>query len=57
MSLRQKFRNVLLVGMIALALMVGAPVRPDLIEELLASINRPKIAHVLRQEKEDAEPD
>jgi hypothetical protein len=49
-SLKQKFRNLLTVCAIALALFLGAPMRPDQIEDLLRQINQPKIAHVLRQE-------
>ena len=53
MSIKQKFRNLLLVGTIALGLFIGIPMRPEQIEDLLHQVNQPKIAHVLRKQTDE----
>ena len=50
MSIKEKFRRILLIGAIGLALHTGTPMRPDEIEELMHQMNQPKVAHTLRDE-------
>jgi hypothetical protein len=38
--------------MLEAGVMIGMPVRPQEIEELLHSMNQPKVAHVRREEHE-----
>jgi hypothetical protein len=40
---------------ISVGLAAGAPMHPNEIEEILAQLNRPKVAHSLRQEEDDGE--
>ena len=56
MSFNKSCRKLLLLAGLGLGLIAGSPMRPDEIEELMAQLNQPKIAHVLRQEKEDESP-
>jgi len=46
-------KRLFLIFAIALGLMMGAPMRPDEIEELLHQMNQPKVAHTLRKEDVD----
>ncbi|HEY1755326.1 MAG TPA: hypothetical protein VGG72_08010 [Bryobacteraceae bacterium] len=50
----KKLRKVLRLGAFWFAL-VGAPMSPQEIEELLYQLNVPKVAHVLRQESAEGE--
>ena len=52
MSIKQKLRGLILAGAIGLALLAGAPMRPDQIEDLLHQLSQPKVAHVLRDESD-----
>jgi len=49
-SIKEKFRRILLIGAIGLALSQGAPMRPAEIEELMHQMNQPKLAHSLPDE-------
>ena len=50
------FRRLLLTGFLALAMLAGAPLHPDKIEELLSPASRPAIVHVVRDDSEDEPP-
>jgi len=52
MSVKRKILKLLFIGSLAIALLGGAPMRPDDIEELLCQMNQPKVAHTLREEKD-----
>ena len=52
MSIKEKFRRILLIGAIGLALLTGTPMRPDEIEEMMHQMNQPKLAHTLRDESD-----
>ena len=52
MSIKEKFRRILLVGAIGLALLTGTPIRPEEIEDLMHQMNQPKLAHTLRDESD-----
>ncbi len=62
MFLRYKIRALFLVFVMSVALVSGAPITPDQIQDLLRQMSRPKIAHVLRDEADrkdapDKEPE
>ncbi len=50
MSLRAKLRNALLCLFLGSALMTGAPMHPDEIEELLSQLHQPKLVQVVRKQ-------
>jgi hypothetical protein len=50
---KSQLRTLLLCCPLALASVMGVSMRAEEIEELMSLANRPKIAHVLREEKED----
>jgi hypothetical protein len=54
-SIKEKFRRILLVGAIGLALLMGTPMRPDEIEELMHQMNQPKVAHTLPDESDQGD--
>ena len=47
---------MLVCAMLEYAALVGSPMRPDEIEELLRTMNRPKVTHVVADTKGDGEP-
>lgn len=51
-----KLRKLVVIFIVALGLMIGAPLDPQKVEELLRLATQPKVAHVLRQEKDDDDP-
>jgi len=51
-----RLRTILVCAMLEYAAMMGAPMRPDEIEELMRQMNQPKLAHVLRDENDDGDP-
>lgn len=55
MSFRKMFRKILLLTALQAALMGGAPMRPDEIEELLMQINQPKLEQLLRYKNQEDE--
>jgi hypothetical protein len=54
-SIRNKLRKVLLLGAFWFAL-IGAPMSPKEIEELLRRFNVPKVAHTLREQSDSGDP-
>ncbi len=48
-------RNSFFCILLVLNLMGGAPMRPDQIEELMAAMRQPKIAHVLQEEADNSD--
>ena len=55
MSIKEKFRKILLIGSIGLALLTATPMRPEEIEELLHQMNQPKVAHTLPDESDQGD--
>lgn len=53
MRLSSRLRTILVCAMLEYAALVGSPMRPDEIEELLRTMNQPKIAHVVTNEKDE----
>jgi hypothetical protein len=53
MSVKSQLRTLLLCGPLMLASLMGVSMRAEEIEELISLANRPRIAHVLKEEKED----
>lgn len=50
MSLAQRLRRLLGAAMLGAAVMVGAPLRPKEIEELMHAVNQQEIAEVIPTE-------
>jgi hypothetical protein len=55
MRISQRLRTILMCSMLEYAALMGSPMRPDEIEELLRTMNQPKLAHVITEEKGDGE--
>jgi hypothetical protein len=58
MRLHPRLRTLLVCSMLEYAALMGSPMRPEEIEELMRQMNQPTLAHVLRDEDEhgDGEP-
>jgi hypothetical protein len=55
MRITARLRTILMCAMLEYAALMGAPMRPDEIEELLRTMNKPKIAHVVTDKMGDGE--
>ena len=55
MSIKQRLRSVFLCLILCGALSMGAPMRPDEIEELMSALNQPKIARALPDESDEGD--
>ena len=55
MSLKNRLRVVVVCAILQLGVMVGAPMRPDEVEELMHQMNQPTMAHVLPSEDEEGD--
>lgn len=55
-SIRTRVRTLAAGLLLWGALWIGAPMRPEEIEEFLVSARQPKVAHTLRQQSECDEP-
>jgi hypothetical protein len=49
-SFKKRLRVFLACAGLELGVLMGVPMRPDQIEELMHQMNQPKLAHVLRSE-------
>ena len=56
MRLSPRLRTILVCAMLEYAALVGSPMRPDEIEELLRTMNKPKVTHMVTDSKGDGEP-
>jgi hypothetical protein len=54
-SLKKRLRVLLACAALELGVMVGVPMRPDQIKELMHQMNQPKLAHVLKEEGESGD--
>lgn len=52
MRLSARLRTILMCAMLEYAALMGCPMRPDEIEELLWTMNKPKLTHVVEEEKQ-----
>ena len=55
MSVRHKFRTLLLCMALGLGSLIGVPMRPEQIQELMQTLNQPKVARTIPQENEQDE--
>ncbi len=53
--MKQRLRSVFLCLVLCAALGMGAPMRPEEIEELMRAMNQPKIVHTLPDETDDGD--
>ena len=56
MRLHPRLRTLLVCSMLEYAALMGSPMRPEEIEELMRQMNQPKLAHVPRDENDSGEP-
>jgi hypothetical protein len=56
-SLKKKLRVLLACAALEFGVLMGAPMRPDEIQELMRQMNQPKLAHVLRHEDDAGDDD
>ena len=52
MRVPSRLRTILVCSMLELAALAGVPMRPEEIQELMRTMNQPKLAHVLRDESD-----
>jgi len=57
MRLHPRLRTLLVCSMLEYAALMGSPMRPEEIEELMRQMNQPKLAHVLRDEDDTGDGD
>lgn len=57
MRVRSRLRTLLVCMMLEYAAMMGSPMRPEEIEDLMRQMNQPKLAHVLREEDDSGDGD
>ena len=57
MRVPPRLRTILVCAMLEFAALVGSPMRPEEIEELMRTMNQPKLAHVLRDERRHGDGD
>ena len=50
MSLKKRLRGLLACAALELGVVMGVPMRPEQIQELMHQMNQPTLAHVLRRE-------
>ena len=55
MSLARRLRVLFLCGTLQLGVLVGVPMRPDEIQELMNQISQPKLAHMLPTDEDDGD--
>jgi hypothetical protein len=53
--MKQRLRGVFLCLVLCAALSMGAPMRPEEVEELMRALNQPKVAHTLPDETDDGD--
>ena len=53
MRLSSRLRTILMCAMLEYAALVGSPMRPDEIEKLLRTMNRPQVTHVVTDDESD----
>lgn len=55
MRLRARLRILLTCGMLQVGVLLGVPMRPDQIEELMHRMNQPRLAHSLPAKENDGD--
>ena len=54
-ALRARLRTVLVCVVLEFGAMIGLPMRPAEIEALMQTLNQPKVAHTLPDERENGD--
>lgn len=57
MMWRQRLRTIFLCAALQFAVLTGVPMRPEEIRELMQTMNQPKVAHTLPEEKQPGDGD
>jgi hypothetical protein len=56
-SLKKRLRTLLACAALEMGVLMGVPMRPEQIRELMHQMNQPTIAHVLPSEEEAGDDD
>lgn len=56
MSLAKRLRAILLCMVLGMGSLMGAPMRAEEIEELMAAMNQPRISQTVRVESDQGDP-
>jgi len=56
MSMKHKLRKLLLITTLGIGSLIGVPMSPQEIEELLAQLSQPKIQVVVKEEADNEVP-
>lgn len=57
MSLKRRLRTLLACAALEMGVLMGVPMRPEQIRELMHQMNQPTMAHVLPSEEEAGDGD
>ena len=57
MRVPRRLRTILVCSMLEFAALCGLPMRPEEIEELMHTMNQPKLAHTIPDEREHGDGD
>jgi hypothetical protein len=55
-SLSDRLRTILLCSVLEIGVMLGVPMPPERIRQLLQQMNQPAVMHVLRENDDSGEP-
>ena len=56
MRLPSRLRTLLVCAMLEYAALIGSPMRPEEIQELMRVMNQPKLVHVVSDDEPEPEP-
>jgi hypothetical protein len=56
MRLPWRLRTLLVCAMLEYAALIGSPMRPEEIQELMRLMNQPKLVHVISEREPEPEP-
>ena len=56
MSFTDRLRTILLCSVLEIGVMLGIPMPPERIRQLLQQMNQPAVMHVLREDDDCSEP-
>jgi len=57
MSIRRRLRTILVCAVLEWSALIGMPMRPEEIVELMQTMNTPRVVHTIPDEDEGADPD
>jgi len=55
MSFRKRVRTVVVCVVLEFGALIGSPMRPEEIKELMQTLNQPKVTHTIPDEHDDSD--